>query len=81
MCTNVAVDGLLDLLAGLVGGRVEERAKGLDALCHLCGDGANLSRLLLGRRARLSVWLRVSPLRGATHPGRGNNYNGDKVGG
>lgn len=45
--THVTVDRLLDLLAGLVRGRVEERAKGLDALRHLCRHGANLPRLLI----------------------------------
>lgn len=53
--THVTVDRLLDLLAGLVRGRVEERAKGLDALRHLCRHGANLPRLLICRRS----WLRV----------------------
>lgn len=61
----MAVHSLLDLLAGLVGGRVEERAEGLDTLRHFRSHGANLPRLLFRRRSRLSAGLRVGSLGGA----------------
>lgn len=61
----MTVDGLLYLLAGLVCGRVQERAKGLDALRDLCGHRSNLACLLLCRRSWLGAWLRIGTLSGA----------------